>query len=259
MTASVVSSARVERAARIFAEARASGAGLAAVPADIELASMDEAYAVQDATLQAMDTTAGGWKIGLQLPAGLIQGAPLPATAVHRSGATLARGAFIKPGLELEIAFVLGRSFDARTGPYADDVVLQAIDTVHAAIEVTATRFRDWPNVPKLWQLADLQNNGALIVGEGTAYDSAYPFVAPAISFTFDGASISERTPPANPAGDPRRLLSWAVNHCVSRGLTLSKGTVLTCGSYTGIHFPTGTGVAKGIIEGLAPVQVTLS
>ncbi len=120
-----------------------------------------------------LGTHAGGWKIGAKTPASdaPIQGAPLPAEGVHRSGATLERSAFGKAGLELEVAFVLNRTFDAESGPYSDADVIAAIDTVHASIEVVASRFATWPDVDKLWQLADLQNHGALVLGEGVPYE----------------------------------------------------------------------------------------
>lgn len=243
--------------ARLLGDARTRGGALDTLPPGLQPASAEAAYDVQAATLRSMQTSPGGWKIGAKSPTGPIQGAPLPAGDVHRVNATLSRGAFVKPGLELEIAFVLGRRFDAYSGPYADETVFDAIATMHAAIEVVASRFRAWPDIDKLAQLADLQNHGALVVGEGVAYDRDYPFVEPSMSFTFEGASVFGGKP-ANPAGDPRRLLGWLVNHAVSHGFTIQPGTVLTCGSYTGMHFPDGTGVAKGVIDGLPPVQLTL-
>jgi 2-keto-4-pentenoate hydratase len=62
----------------------------------------------------------------------------------------------------------------------------------------------------------------------------------------------------ANPAGDPRRLLTWLVNHHVAHGLTLEPGCVVTCGSYTGMYFPKATGAALGQINGLPPVKLAL-
>lgn len=184
-----------------------------------------------------------------------IQGAPLPADGMHKTGARLSMLAFGKAGLELEVAFRIGRRFEPNSGPYSDEDVVAAIESVHAAIEVVASRFAAWPDVEKPWQLADLQNHGALIVGEGVPYDAAFPFVSPAMAFTFDGASLFDGVP-ANPAGDPRRLLAWTVNHSVARGLAVERGTVLTAGSYTGIAFPDVPGTAIGAIEGLPAVEL---
>ncbi|HEY1608640.1 MAG TPA: fumarylacetoacetate hydrolase family protein [Paraburkholderia sp.] len=234
-----------------------AASALDTVAPELRPASADDAYDAQHATLRALGSAIAGWKVGAKSAEGPAQGAPLPSRGVFREPVALPLGAFAKPGLELEIAFVLGRRFDAHSGPYDDATVIGAIASVHAAIEVVASRFRAWPEVDKLWQLADLQNHGALIVGEGVRYDAAYPFVAPRMRFTFDGASAFTGTP-ANPAGDPRRLLAWMVNHSVARGVAVEAGTVITAGTYTGLYLPSSPGVARGEIDGLPPVQFSL-
>ncbi|SAK48177.1 2-keto-4-pentenoate hydratase-like protein [Caballeronia temeraria] len=245
----------VDALALLFVEARGHRAKLDVLPEDTRPADADDAYAAQEATLRALNADIGGWKVGAKTHVGPIHGAPLPADGMHKTGARLSMQSFGKAGLELEVAFRLGRRFDANSGPYSDEDVIAAIESVHAAIEVVASRFAAWPDVEKPWQLADLQNHGALIVGEGVPYDTAFPFVSPAMTFTFDGAPLFEGVP-ANPAGDPRRLLAWTVNHSVSRGLAVERGTVLTAGSYTGIAFPAALGTAVGTIEGLPAVEM---
>ncbi|MDR5767371.1 2-keto-4-pentenoate hydratase [Caballeronia sp. LZ008] len=241
--------------ARLLVDARAHRAKLDALPLGARPSDADDAYAAQDATLRALNADIGGWKVGAKTHDGPIQGAPLPADGMHKTGARLSMLAFGKAGLELEVAFRIGRRFEPNSGPYSDEDVVAAIESVHAAIEVVASRFAAWPDVEKPWQLADLQNHGALIVGEGVPYDAAFPFVSPAMAFTFDGASLFDGVP-ANPAGDPRRLLAWTVNHSVARGLAVERGTVLTAGSYTGMAFPDVPGTAIGAIEGLPAVEL---
>ncbi|SAL26022.1 2-keto-4-pentenoate hydratase-like protein [Caballeronia arvi] len=241
--------------AGLFVEARAHRAKLDALPDDARPIDATQAYAAQEATLRLLRADIGGWKVGAKSPDGPIQGAPLPGDGMHKTGARLALHAFGKAGLELEVAFRLGRRFEPGSGPYRDEDVLAAIESVHASIEVVASRFAAWPDVEKPWQLADLQNHGALIVGAGVPYDAAFPFVSPAMTFTFDGAPLFQGDP-ANPAGDPRRLLAWTVNHSVSRGLAVERGTVVTAGSYTGLAFPAAPGTAIGVIEGLPAVEL---
>lgn len=241
--------------ARLFIEARAHRAGLDTLPEGARPSSADEAYAAQGAMLRALGARAGGWKVGAKSVDGPIQGAPLPADGVHRLGASLSMSAFGRAGLELEVAFVIDRRFEANSGPHSDADVFAAIGSVHATIEVVASRFAAWPDVEKLWQLADLQNHGALVTGEGVPYDDAFPFVAPAMTFTLDGKPLFGGKP-ANPAGDPRRLLAWTVNHAVSHGIAIEAGTVITAGSYTGLAFPDAPGTVLGTIEGLPPVEM---
>lgn len=241
-----------------LAAARKDQLTLDSLPAQLTPADASAAYAIQHEILQLSGARIGGWKIGAKSSTGPIQGAPLPDVDVYRDGVKLRRGAFSPLGLELEIAFRFGRRFEPAIEPYSEAEVHAGIESFGTTIEIVASRFAEWPNVDKLAQLADLQNNGALVVGEFTPYREDFPFVAPSLRFSFEGEDVVRATP-ANPCGDPRRLLTWMVNHCaVDRGLAVTPDMVITAGSYTGMFFPQGAGTAQGRIEGLAPISVTL-
>ncbi|MGF6572176.1 2-keto-4-pentenoate hydratase [Paraburkholderia sp. GAS333] len=240
-----------------LADARRDRVTLDALSPDQPPVDASAAYAIQHEILSLNGAGIGGWKIGAKSADGPIQGAPLPDVDLHPDGARLPREGFAPLGLELEIAFRFNRSFEPSTTPYGEDEVKAAIGWIGATIEVVASRYAAWPDVDKLAQLADLQNHGALIVGEFTPYREDFPFVAPSLRFNFDGHDVVESTP-ANPAGDPRRLLTWLVNHATSRGIAVTPETIVTAGSYTGMFFPRHAGTASGRIEGLAPVSVTL-
>jgi len=243
---------------RRLAQARGDHTVIEALPANLAPADADAAYAIQHEILGLSGARTGGWKIGAKSPTGPIQGAPLPAGDLHVSGARLPRRAFTPLGLELEIAFRFARTFEARSDPYSDEEVHAAIGSMAAAIEIVASRYAAWPEVDKLAQLADLQNHGALVVSEWVPYQEHFPFVAPALRFQFEGADIVEERA-ANPAGDPRRLLPWLVNHCTQRrGIALTPDMVVTTGSYTGMFFPKTAGTASGRIAGLVSVDLTL-
>lgn len=241
---------------RRLADARRDHTTFDALPSDLP-ADAEAAYAIQHALLDASGQRIGGWKIGAKSHDGPIQGAPLPFADLHADGARLARAQFAPLGLELEIAFRFARRYEASAAPYSEAEVRAGIGSIAATIEIVASRYAAWPEVDKLAQLADLQNHGALIVGEFSAYRDDFPFVAPTLRFSFDGHDIVQ-TEPANPAGDPRRLLTWLVNHATSRGIAVTPEMVVTTGSYTGMFFPRNAGSVSGRIEGLAPVGLTL-
>jgi len=241
-----------------LADARARHLTLDTLAPELIPADADAAYAIQHEILHASGARIAGWKIGAKSEAGPIQGAPLPAGDVYNDGAKLPREVFAPLGLELDIAFRFGRRFEPASEPYSEDEVLAGIGAFGTTIEIVASRYAAWPNVDKLAQLADLQNNGALIVGEFVPYRDDFPFVAPSLRFSFEGRD-AVLAAAANPAGDPRRLLTWLVNHStVHRGVAVTPEMVITTGSYTGIFFPQSAGTATGRIEGLAPVSVTL-
>ena len=126
-----------------------------------------------------------------------------------------------------------------------------------ATIEIVSSRLSQWPNEQPMTQLADLQSHGALIVGESIPYDADYDFLSPALSFEFNGESVIKAAV-ANPSGDPRRTLPWLVNHCASRGITVTPDMIVTTGSYTGVFIVNHLGLAIGKIPGFAPVTVKL-
>ncbi|QGZ61450.1 2-keto-4-pentenoate hydratase [Paraburkholderia acidisoli] len=216
------------------------------------------AYAIQQAVIAGLGTTTGGWKIGARTPGGATSGAPLPATLVQASPARLERGTFFRVLVELEIAFRFSEPIAPRAEAYARDEVLARVGQVLPAIEIVDSRFGEWPNVAPLAQLADSQNNGALVTGHAQPYPTlarSLDFVAPELTLAFDGVSILPEAP-GNPAGDPRELLVWFVNHCAAMGITIEPEWTITTGSYTGAHRIDAPGVLHGAIDGLGEVEI---
>jgi len=246
-----------EGLARLLHDAFASGVPLLQVPSNLVPEGIDDAYRIQERLLLLRGQRPGGWKVGAKSEAGPIQGAPLPADGLQAGPARLDRARFSVVGLELEIAFRLGRAFAPKPQGYSNDEVLAGVASFCAAIEVVSSRLASWPDVDRLVQLADLQNHGALAVGGFIDYDEDFPFLLPSLRFRFDGDDIATGRS-VNPAGDPRRLLTWAVNHCTTRGQRFEEGTIVTTGSYTGLHLVRRSGIAEGQIRGLPPVSLRI-
>jgi 2-keto-4-pentenoate hydratase len=228
------------------------------VPAELNAPDNAAAYRAQRAFLQRHRLGIGGWKIGAKSEDGPIQGAPLPQPGIHASPATLVRSDFPVFGVELEIMFRFGRDFLPDAAPVLDAEVLASIDGIGASIEIVSSRLAGWPDVPKPNQLADLQNHGALIVGEFVDYRDDVDFRSPPARLVLDGQVIFDGVG-SNPAGDPRRLLPWLVRHCREQGIALPAGTVVTAGSYTGMVFPEKLGTVTGTIAGLPAVRLEVT
>jgi 2-keto-4-pentenoate hydratase len=216
------------------------------------------AYAVQQAVIAGLGMTTGGWKVGARVPGGPASGAPIPAPLVYSSPARLDRRAFFRVLVELEIAFRFAEPITPRADAYARDEVLAQVGQILPAIEIVDSRFAEWPNVAPLAQLADAQNNGALVTGHALPYSAlarSFDFVAPELELTFDGVSLVPETP-GNPAGDPRELLVWFVNHCAAMGITIESEWTVTTGTYVGAHRIDAPGLLHGHIDGLGEVEV---
>lgn len=226
------------------------------VPADVQTA-----YAIQHEVLRLQNGRIGAWKIGARSPDAPVAGAPIDARRVFASPARLESGNFFRVLIELEIAFRFKRALPARTEPYTRAEVFEALGGMAVALEIVDSRFAQWPNLAPLAQLADSQNNGALVVGAIEPYDVISPgfdFLAPRLDLTLDGISI---VPPSagNPAGDPRELLVWFVNHCSAMGHAVEPFWTVTTGSYTGAHRVEVPGVVHGRIDRVGEIELALS
>ncbi|MDH0744995.1 2-keto-4-pentenoate hydratase [Pseudomonas sp. GD03842] len=244
--------------AELIVDAMRDGRKITEIRPEYVPADAAGAYALQRDILRLRDTTVGGWKVGSKsTQGGPINGSLLPEDGLFASGSQVEMIDYPHPILELEIAFRLNREFTPRPEPYSDDEVLSSIGSMGATIEIVSSRFIAWPSIDPLLALGDLLNHGALIVGDFVPYDPEFPFLEPALSFVYAGEDIVPGDG-ANPAGDPRRLLPWLVNHHTQQGLSVTPEWVITTGSYTGMHPIKAPGLAEGEIRGLPPVSVEL-
>lgn len=215
-------------------------------------ANADEAYVVQQLVLDELGGCAG-YKIGAKSPAAEPQCSPLPATKVFGAATGIRRADYAFVGLELEIAFSFSEDVDHRLSERPDDVI-DAIDTMSVVAEVVDSRFENWRQADPLLQLADLQNNGALVIGDTRPYDRSFDFGAPTVSFSF-GDQLIFQGAASHPAGDPRRLIAWLVARTLETGHSIPARTVLTTGSYTPFYVATGPGIVRGTIEGFGKIE----
>ncbi|HTH79215.1 MAG TPA: fumarylacetoacetate hydrolase family protein [Ramlibacter sp.] len=194
------------------------------------------AWAVQDATLELIGP-AGGWKVGAKAADAQPGAAPLPASGIFASGASLAGPPWSMRGIEVEVAVRFGRDF-VPGSPDVDVAQLQAaIDCVLPAIEVVETRLADWRESGPLAQLADLQTHGALVLGEPSGMKAADIDLRQVEAYlAFDGQPVASCRG-ANVAVDVWRLLTWLAWNAAQRGRPLRAGDVVTTGSCSGMLY----------------------
>lgn len=212
----------------------------------------DEAYVVQQSVLAELGGCAG-YKIGAGSPSAEPSYAPLPARRVFGAAKGVRLADYTRLGLELEIAFSFAEDIDRTFAERAEDT-LDAIDTMSVVVEVVDSRYEAWPKIDPLLQLADLQNNGALVIGDSRPYDKNFDFASPQVSFHCGEHEIfSGRA--KHPAGDPRRLVAWLVAQTLRNGHSIPARTVLTTGSYTPLYMAKEPARVRGTVEGLGSIE----
>lgn len=221
--------------AELLLAARRSGRPIESLPASLIPGSPDEAYAVQDEVTSALGLVAG-WKVGAPGPSAMPSCAPLLADLVAPSPARWPNQRFRLRGVEAELAFRFRVALKPRGKPYGEDEVWEAIDSLHAAIEVVESRFATFPKIDALALLADHQSNGAFTHGAAAKDWRDIDFLSQPARLSIDGKEVAGARG-GNAAGHPRRLLAWLANHRARLGDGIAAGDIVTTGSHTGLVF----------------------
>jgi 2-keto-4-pentenoate hydratase len=244
-----------ENIATLFISAHREGRQFPA-PADAAPATAQEAYLIQDRVFAALHpgVRASAWKVGAPRPGVEPTAAPIPPACVFPGPARVSVAGFHMIGVEIEVAFRLGRDL---AGEITRDAAAAAIAEALVTIELCDTRLVDGKQAAPLWKLADCQLNAALIPGSGTRDWRAIDFSGQRAELRIDAQPVAEVVG-AHPLGNPLALLPWLAKHCASRTGGLRAGDVITTGAWTGMHIvTTGTEVVARF-PGIGEARVTL-
>lgn len=223
-------------AANILLDARRTNQPIADLPPALRPTTTEEAYFVQDRMALAYEDI-GGWKIGAPSPDAVPTFAPMPAAWITSSGHQLQGVDHRYRGVEAEIAFKVGRNLPPRETPYTREEVLDAMESMHPAIEILETALID-PQAAKLTSMADMAMHGGFLYGDAVPDWQKIDFTRETVVLSVDGAVRVERTG-SNTSGDLLRLLPWLANEGASRTEGLRRGDWITTGSWTGITLAT--------------------
>ena len=260
-----MSQERFEQAADLLLSARNDHRLLGDLPEDCRPRSETEGYATQDLLARRLGEATVGWKVACTSPEAQRRletnepfSGPMLRPGVHDSPATIASASFFMRMVEGEFAFRLGQDLPARDAPYELDEIRAAIATLHPAIEVADSRYRDWLVMDKPSLIADLAVSGALIVGPAIEDWQPRDLSRMAVRMTVNGETVGEGSG-ADALGDPVRSVRWLANHPVARGDGLRAGQIVTTGTCTGNFMAPDGSVASADFGDLGEVRITFS
>jgi 2-keto-4-pentenoate hydratase len=219
--------------------ARTSGLPISALPAEHAPATLDDAYAVQTATITALGPI-GAWKVGPLPAGGAPKCSPILARDVHPTGTSFATADLPGVEIEVEIAFKLATAFPHQSGSYSLDDARAAIGTVHIALELVGSRYTDRKAVPPLASIADLQSNAAVIVGPGLPLAGLPDFSALPMDMHF-GTEEAGRIDGQQSTENALGALAWLARHAADRHLPLKPGDIIITGARLGPTPPTAS------------------
>jgi len=231
----------IATAAALLADARRTRQPLARLPEECRPATLEEAFAIEEATVVRLGDRIAGWKVA-RLPDGQLAYGIVLASRVVRSGGVVDSRDVPLLGMEGEIAFRFLQDAPAREAAYSYEEIAERV-VAFPLIEVVATRFTDYQSTPILERTADLMSNGAFVVGDDQANWRSMDLVRIPVSLTFDETVMVERNG-GHAIGDPLRLAVDLANR-LRTTTGIQAGQMVTTGAYTGmVHAKPGQRIA---------------
>lgn len=231
----------IARAAALLIEARRTRQPID-LPDACRPRNLEEAYAIQEAVTAGLGEIPVGWKIGATDAAvRALEGFDEPVAGrlfdghVHTAPADLPATLFTTfRNCETEFAFRLAHDLPPRDEPYGRSDILAAIATLHLAIEVGDTRYRDRARMGGIGVCADNSGGTEFVMADGIADWRGLDLPALTVVLLVDGERRAEGAGSAV-MGDPIEAMVWLANHLRRRTIGLRAGEIVTTGSCTGI------------------------
>jgi 2-keto-4-pentenoate hydratase len=196
-----------------------------------------EGYAIQAEIEHYSTGKLFGWKIAATSAAGQkhinvdgpMAGRILPDTVIADGGTASMAGNEMRVG-EPEFAFRMARDLPPRSSPYTVQEVLDAVATLHPAIEIPDSRFKDFVNAGAAQIIADNACAHLFVLGAPTTANwRAIDLVEEKPVITLRGKQYVGHG--KNVLGDPLIALAWLANELRGLSITLKAGEVVTTGT----------------------------
>src|SRR6202171_1960882 len=228
---------QIEAASRTLHDHWRAGTKLAALEPLHRPSDRREGYAIQSAIANYSSGKLFGWKIAATSEAGQkhinvegpMAGRILAETIIPDGGTASMAGNEMRVG-EPEFAFRMAKDLPPRPSPYTVQEVLDAVDTLHPAIEIPDSRFQNFVSAGAAQIIADNACAHLFVLGAPTKANwRALDLVEekPVITLR-DKQYIGHGK---NVLGDPRIALAWLANELRGLGVTLKAGEVVTTGT----------------------------
>ena len=228
---------QIAAASRTLHDHWRAGTKLAGLEASLRPGDRAEGYAIQARIEGYSKEKLFGWKIAATSEAGQkhinvdgpMAGRILAETLIPDGGTASMAGNEMRVA-EPEFAFRMARDLPPRSPPYTVQEVVDAVDTLHPAIEIPDSRFADFVSAGAAQIIADNACAHLFVLGAATTSDwRALDLVEQKPMIALRGKQYTGHG--KNVLGDPLIALTWLANELRQLGLTLRAGEVVTTGT----------------------------
>ena len=197
-----------------------------------------EGYAIQAKLAEISGQALTGWKIAATSRAGqahIAVDGPLAGRLLEKrvlgDGSTISLKGNLMRVAEAEFAFRFAHDLKKRSQPYSPDEVMNAVESLHAAIEVPDSRYEDYTTVGAPQLIADDACACWFILGEPAEPRwRDFELAHHRVEGYRNGEHVSSGVG-SNVLGDPRLALTWIANELSVYGDGLLAGQVVTTGT----------------------------
>ena len=208
------------------------------LPQDCRPADRAAGYAAQKEVVRISGQKVVGWKIAATSAAGQkhigVDGplaGPLLANRVLIDDSIVPLDGNIMMVAEAEFAFKFARALPKRETPYTQTEVLDAVGSLHPAIEVPDSRYQNFVTVGAPQLIADTACADWFILGAPASADwRARDLVSHAVTAYRNDEPVATGSG-ANVLGDPRIALTWLVNEVRTYADGIAAGQFVTTGT----------------------------
>ena len=226
---------QIVAASRIIRDHWRVGTKLAALPPSQRPQSRKDGYAIQAELEKSGDLF--GWKIAATSEAGqkhINVAGPMAgrilADMVIADGGTASMTGNEMRVAEPEFCFRMARDLPPRPQPYTVADVLDAVGSLHPAIEIPDSRFADFVSAGEAQLIADNACAHLFVLGDATGADwRSRDLVEERPTITMRGQRFVGHG--KNVLGDPRAALAWLANELRALGIALRAGEIVTTGT----------------------------
>jgi 2-keto-4-pentenoate hydratase len=228
---------KIIAASRVLHQHWRAGTKLGGLDATLRPRDRLEGYAIQAELERTSSQELFGWKIAATSEAGQkhinvpgpMAGRILAETVIADGGSASMAGNEMAVA-EPEFAFRMGRDLPPRSSPYSVAEVLDAVATLHPAIELPDSRYADFVSAGEAQIVADNACAHLFVLGQPTTADwRALDLIEERPVTTLRGKQYIGHG--KNVLGDPRVALTWLANELRQLGVTLRTGEVVTTGT----------------------------
>jgi 2-keto-4-pentenoate hydratase len=228
---------QIAAASRTLHDHWRAGTKLAGLEASLRPGDRAEGYAIQARIEGYSKEKLFGWKIAATSEAGQkhinvdgpMAGRILAETLIPDGGTASMAGNEMRVA-EPEFAFCMATDLPPRSSPYTVQEVVDAVDTLHPAIEIPDSRFADFVSAGAAQIIADNACAHLFVLGAATTSDwRALDLVEQKPMIALRGKQYTGHG--KNVLGDPLIALTWLANELRQLGLTLRAGEVVTTGT----------------------------